>query len=95
MSDERIESVRAADSARVRQQPIEVFDEHGRPIGRAAQPAAARRSREWVSNSARAGVSMGSALAIAISWSVHKSIVWAIVHGFLSWIYVIYYALTR
>lgn len=44
---------------------------------------------------AKAGVSFGSALAIAISWSVNKSIIWAIIHGFLSWLYVIYYALTR
>jgi hypothetical protein len=44
---------------------------------------------------AKAGVSFGSALAIAISWSVHHSIVWAIIHGFLSWFYVIWYALTR
>lgn len=44
---------------------------------------------------AKAGVSFGSALAIAISWSVHHSIVWAIIHGFFSWIYVVYYALTR
>jgi hypothetical protein len=41
----------------------------------------------------KAGVSFGSALAIAISWSANKSIVWAIVHGLLSWLYVIYYAL--
>ena len=41
------------------------------------------------------GVSFGSALAIAISWSVNKSLFWAIVHGALSWIYVVYYALTR
>ncbi len=43
----------------------------------------------------RAGVSFGSALAIAISWSVNHSILWAIVHGILSWVYVVYYALTR
>ncbi|MGM9988656.1 MAG: hypothetical protein ACI35O_15740 [Bacillaceae bacterium] len=41
------------------------------------------------------GVSFGSVLAICISWSVHKSILWAIIHGFLSWLYVLYYALTR
>lgn len=41
------------------------------------------------------GVTMGSTLAIVISWSVHQSILWAIIHGFLSWFYVIYYALTR
>lgn len=43
----------------------------------------------------RAGVSFGSTLAIAISWSVNHSILWAIVHGILSWIYVVYFALTR
>ncbi|MEH6757228.1 MAG: hypothetical protein V7676_06925 [Parasphingorhabdus sp.] len=41
------------------------------------------------------GVGFGSALAIAISFTTHKSIFWAIIHGFLSWLYVIYYALTR
>ena len=44
---------------------------------------------------AKAGVSFGSALAIAISWSEHHSIVWAIVQGFLGWLYVAYYAITR
>jgi len=44
---------------------------------------------------ARAGISMGTALAITISWSVNKSILWAIVHGFFSWFYVIYYAFFR
>ena len=41
---------------------------------------------------ARAGLTMGSTLAMVISWSVNKSILWAIVHGFLSWVYVVYYA---
>lgn len=43
----------------------------------------------------RNGLSFGSALAIAISFTTHKSILWAIIHGFFSWFYVIYYALTR
>ena len=43
----------------------------------------------------RTGISIGSALAIAISWSVNKSLLWAIIHGLLSWFYVIYYAVTR
>lgn len=43
----------------------------------------------------KSGVGFGSALAIAISWSVHHSIFWAIIHGIFSWLYVIYYALTR
>ena len=44
---------------------------------------------------AQAGIGLGTAIAVAISWSVNKSIIWAIIHGFLSWFYVIYYALTR
>jgi len=44
---------------------------------------------------ARHGISFGSALAIAISWSQHHSIIWAIVQGIFSWFYVIYYAITR
>ncbi|HJQ19356.1 MAG TPA: hypothetical protein VJ867_03335 [Gemmatimonadaceae bacterium] len=49
------------------------------------------RTRNIVKN----GVGFGSALAIAISWSENHSILWAIVQGILSWLYVIYYALTR
>jgi hypothetical protein len=41
------------------------------------------------------GLTFGSALAIAISWGQHHSIVWAILHGMRSWLYVIYYAATR
>lgn len=42
-----------------------------------------------------AGIGLGSAIAVAISWSLNKSILWAILHGFLGWFYVIYYAFTR
>jgi hypothetical protein len=44
---------------------------------------------------ARAGIGFGSALAIAISWSTHQSLLLAIVHGLLGWLFVGYYALTR
>ncbi len=44
-------------------------------------------------NAAKVGIGFGSALAITISWSVNKSIIWAVVHGILSWFYVIYYAI--
>ena len=43
----------------------------------------------------KTGISFGSALAIAISWSLHKSVLWAILHGIFSWFYVIYYLLVR
>ena len=43
----------------------------------------------------RSGITFGTALAIVISWSKNGSILWAILHGILSWFYVIYHALTR
>lgn len=42
---------------------------------------------------ARTGVTFGTALAIAISYTANKSILWAIIHGLFSWLYVIYFAL--
>jgi len=44
---------------------------------------------------AKYGVSFGSALAIAISYTANHSILWAIIHGILGWLYVIYFALFR
>jgi hypothetical protein len=38
------------------------------------------------------GITFGSALAMVISYTANKSILWAIVHGLLSWLYVIYAA---
>ena len=43
----------------------------------------------------QSGIGIGSALAIVLSWHRNKSILFAIIHGVLSWIYVIYFALTR
>lgn len=43
---------------------------------------------------ANAGISLftaiGVAVAVQVSWSINQSIGWAIWHGFLNWIYVIY-----
>lgn len=39
------------------------------------------------------GLSMGAALAMICSFSINHSILWAVVHGVLSWIYVIYFAI--
>jgi hypothetical protein len=44
-------------------------------------------------DAAKVGIGFGTALAMVISWSANKSIIWAIIHGILSWIYVIYYAI--
>lgn len=43
----------------------------------------------------QSGVGIGSMLAITCSWSRNRSIFWAICAALLSWIYVIYFALTR
>ncbi len=39
------------------------------------------------------GLSFGSALAMIISFTVNKSVAWAILHGIFSWVYVLYYVL--
>lgn len=41
----------------------------------------------------KTGITFGTALAIAVSYNANHSILWAILHGILSWIYVIYYAI--
>lgn len=53
------------------------------------------KGRDGKKDAVRSGITFGSALAIAISWSQHQSIVWACIHGVFSWFYVIYFALTR
>lgn len=37
-----------------------------------------------------AGITMGTCLAMIISFSVNHSILWTIIHGAMSWVYVIY-----
>ena len=46
-------------------------------------------------SAAKAGIGLGSAIAVAVSWSINKSLIWAIIHGVLGWLYVIYFAITR
>ncbi len=41
------------------------------------------------------GIELGAAIAVVCSWQRNRSIVWAILAGLLSWIYVIYFAITR
>ena len=42
-----------------------------------------------------ATIGFGSVLAITLSWTANQAIIWALVHGLLGWIYVIYYLITR
>jgi len=41
------------------------------------------------------GIGLGSVIAILCSWERNRSIMWAIIAAFLSWLYVGYYVLTR
>jgi len=36
------------------------------------------------------GVGLGTIIAVVLSWNRNESILWAIVHGILGWLYVIY-----
>lgn len=36
------------------------------------------------------GITLGSLLAVLLSWQHNHSVVWAIIHFFCSWLYVIY-----
>jgi hypothetical protein len=40
------------------------------------------------------GISLGSVIAVVTSWDRNKSLLWAIIHGILGWLYVIYFAIT-
>ena len=44
------------------------------------------------SSVASSGIGLGSAIAVCISWSLHHSILWALIHGLFGWLYVIYFA---
>ena len=41
------------------------------------------------------GIGLGTIIAVVVSWSRNKSILWAIIHGILGWLYVIYAILVR
>ena len=46
-----------------------------------------------VEKTVKSGITFGSALAMVISYTAWHSVGWAIIHGLLSWVYVIYYVL--
>ena len=38
---------------------------------------------------------IGCILAVVLSWIANKSVLWCILHFFFSWLYCIYWALTK
>lgn len=47
------------------------------------------------SSSCGGGIGIGTVIAILISWNLYHSVLWAAIHGFFGWGYVIYYLLTK
>ena len=48
-------------------------------------------SKRIVRRSVEKGIGFGSALAMVISFVTWKSIGWAVIHGLMGWVYVVYY----
>lgn len=49
--------------------------------------------KESMKSTVKTGISFGTCLAMVISYVTWHSIPWAIFHGLLSWVYVIYFIL--
>lgn len=47
--------------------------------------------KDVVDKGIKTGITFGSALAMVISYVNWHSVGWAIIHGLMSWVYVIYY----
>ena len=43
----------------------------------------------------KTGITFGSALAMAISFNVNQSVLWALIHGVFAWFYVVYYVVVK
>lgn len=61
----------------------------------AAEAAEAGASATTTTIVASSGISLGTALAIVCSWERNKSILWALIAGIFSWLYVLYFAISR
>ena len=46
-----------------------------------------------IEKTVNSGITFGSALAMIISYTAWHSVGWAIFHGLLSWVYVLYYVI--
>jgi len=55
----------------------------------------AQIASQTTSTVTQTGIGLGSAIAVVCSWQRNRSILWAILAGILSWLYVIYFTMTR
>jgi|GEM_PF-4938584 hypothetical protein len=51
-------------------------------------------SRELMKKLENSRLNLFHVIAVAISWSLNKSVLWALFHGFCSWGYVLYYCVS-
>lgn len=51
-------------------------------------------NKETAQNMVREGISVGAVLAMTMSWSLHHSILLALLHACCSWVYVVLWAVT-
>ena len=49
------------------------------------------KKNDTITKTVKTGITFGSVLAMVISYVNWHSVGWAIVHGLMSWVYVIYY----
>jgi len=41
------------------------------------------------------GIGIGTVIAVLLSWGANESVLWALIHGFFGWFYVLYYFITN
>ena len=46
-----------------------------------------------INKTVKSGITFGSALAMVISYTTRHSVAWGILHGLMSWVYVLYFVL--
>jgi hypothetical protein len=55
-----------------------------------------QKASNRISNTAiSSGIDLSTVLAVIVSWERNKSVLLAFLHGIFSWLYVIYFVLTR
>lgn len=51
------------------------------------------KNQTIIKKTVKKGITFGTCLAMVISYTTWHSVFWTIIHGLLSWIYVIYFIL--
>lgn len=64
-------------------------------IGMSSMVFGQEMSRSTTQTITQSGIGLGSVIAVVTSWDRNKSILWALIHGVLGWLYVIYFVFTR